>query len=485
MQLDKSTTILAFSASVYADGDIYAVPGKKAQIDADARGSSVRVYDSTFVRHWDTWLPTHGEKKQLHFVKLSKGLKSDDGFEIVDHEEEAWRAVTKAEVEGVETTSSDESTMFKPNVWSPMAGTPLECPVGPFGGTGDFDLSASTLVFMSKSPHVNPAWHTACSVYACSLSPATKAQGQPREISVGGRGATSSPVITQSNGGKHERVAWLEMAQDGYEADRNEIVGYELSSDSRWAVRYPGGYEQSWDRSPGTIAWKQDGRSLWLLAEEHGREKLFDTAEIPDNRSGVVTIDPPRKLTDEGSIGAFFELAHDEVLLARACLTCPTRLELLDVRAAASVDAQKKHKSAISTLALLAPRDLRDELGLSPGHDFWFDGTKGNRVHGFALFPPGFQQGQEKKWPLAFLVHGGPQSAWTDSWSTRWYVSCTCRLFASVAERRLQEPEFVRRRGLHHRHDQSHRLECVTSACLGLGDILTAPRSWLWAKVYG
>jgi poly(3-hydroxybutyrate) depolymerase len=41
-------------------------------------------------------------------------------------------------------------------------------------------------------------------------------------------------------------------------------------------------------------------------------------------------------------------------------------------------------------------------------------------VMGWVNKPPGFKEGQEKKWPLAFLIHGGPQGAWEDSWSTRW-----------------------------------------------------------------
>ena len=63
--------------------------------------------------------------------------------------------------------------------------------------------------------------------------------------------------------------------------------------------------------------------------------------------------------------------------------------------------------------------DLISHLGMDKSEEFWFSGADPDKqVHGFLLRPPGFEKG--KKYPLAFLVHGGPQSAWLDSWSTRW-----------------------------------------------------------------
>ena len=81
-------------------------------------------------------------------------------------------------------------------------------------------------------------------------------------------------------------------------------------------------------------------------------------------------------------------------------------------------------RSHLSPLASLTPH-LAAQKDLDPGESFWFPGSEGVEVNGFILFPPGFKdkgvrEQSGKKWPLAFLVHGGPQGAWTDSWSTRW-----------------------------------------------------------------
>jgi dipeptidyl aminopeptidase/acylaminoacyl peptidase len=64
--------------------------------------------------------------------------------------------------------------------------------------------------------------------------------------------------------------------------------------------------------------------------------------------------------------------------------------------------------------------DKLENKGLDPGEEFWFTGAENIQVHGFALKPKGWKIGQKKKYPAVLLIHGGPQGAWEDSWSTRW-----------------------------------------------------------------
>ncbi len=62
--------------------------------------------------------------------------------------------------------------------------------------------------------------------------------------------------------------------------------------------------------------------------------------------------------------------------------------------------------------------NLLSELEESPLESFWFSGAEGTKVEGFILRPPGFDPA--KKYPVKFLMHGGPQTAWGDAWSYRW-----------------------------------------------------------------
>jgi dipeptidyl aminopeptidase/acylaminoacyl peptidase len=61
---------------------------------------------------------------------------------------------------------------------------------------------------------------------------------------------------------------------------------------------------------------------------------------------------------------------------------------------------------------------LLAQLDLPKMESFWFTAKDGVKVQGFLIRPPGFDA--SKKYPLKFLIHGGPQGAWGDIWSYRW-----------------------------------------------------------------
>ena len=176
-EVSAGKVVLVFSATVFPDGDIYQVAAHTKAVDDASGGSDVRgespssshvplhdaddrvslcvVYDSIMVRHWDTWKSTQGEVEQLFFVKLSRNPESfasseeEDGFEHVQlpvGQQGQWSMVSK-------TGAGFEGR--RPYVYSPMANSTLECPVGPFGGAGDFDISSTHLLFSSKDPLVS------------------------------------------------------------------------------------------------------------------------------------------------------------------------------------------------------------------------------------------------------------------------------------------------------------------------------------------
>ncbi len=61
---------------------------------------------------------------------------------------------------------------------------------------------------------------------------------------------------------------------------------------------------------------------------------------------------------------------------------------------------------------------IAGELDLSKMEHYWFTGAEGAKVQGFVIRPPNFDPA--KKYPVKFLIHGGPQGAWGDAWSYRW-----------------------------------------------------------------
>jgi dipeptidyl aminopeptidase/acylaminoacyl peptidase len=62
--------------------------------------------------------------------------------------------------------------------------------------------------------------------------------------------------------------------------------------------------------------------------------------------------------------------------------------------------------------------ELVRQLALQPAEPFWFDGAGGTKVQGFLVKPPDFDPA--KRYPVVYLVHGGPQGAWSDHFHFRW-----------------------------------------------------------------
>lgn len=153
---------------------------------------------------------------------------------------------------------------------------------------------------------------------------------------------------------------------------------------------------EEWDRSPSSILWAQDGKSLYLTVEEHGRIKLF---QIP---LGEENVDPKEIISDHSLSGVFW--AGNDLLLSQTSLTNPSIVKLYNV--------DKKVLRPLFTAWSSNP------LSRKSVQEFWFDGYEKHPVHGFLHLPESFDR--KKKYPLAFLIHGGPQGAWEDSWSTRW-----------------------------------------------------------------
>ncbi|KAG0143236.1 hypothetical protein CROQUDRAFT_661475 [Cronartium quercuum f. sp. fusiforme G11] len=369
LSLSSSQAFLAFFADVYAPYDdqafldVQKVEAKFKEVDD---GSSGRTYDTLFARHWDRWMDSHGKSSRVYFTQLNFESK--------------W------------SLSSDQS------VRSPFPN--LTVPGGPQGDNSDFDLSGSSIVVTAKDPNLNPAWHTRQNVYLAPLFPKHKDDARVLELTLGDQGATSSPVFsplaTSSDARDVGKLAWLEMKMDGYESDQNKVIVYDLATRQRYSIA------QDWDRSPNRIIWGKDDDELFVLAEDHGRVKVFRLS-VPERSEAI-----PECLTNEGSVSTLFHLSNSSsLLLTVSSLSSPNVAHMLSLK-----------DDGVRSLELASLFSHYAEL--DKGETFWFEGAEGANVHGLLVRPPRFEDHPNQKWPLLFLIHGGPQSAWNEAWSWRW-----------------------------------------------------------------
>ncbi|KAF9454685.1 hypothetical protein P691DRAFT_189906 [Macrolepiota fuliginosa MF-IS2] len=370
---------LVFSDSVYDDRNLTST---KEQDDAwDNRGNSAFVYDSAFVRHWDTWV---GQKKSTLFsVRLQL---NPDRVWFMDDE-------------------------FR----SPLQGTLHNTPVEPFGGTDDFDVSNEHIVYTTKDPLLPEAWHTKQNVYIVDI----RGNGKPRELTSGKQGAIHSPVFNHQG----DKVAWLELDEDGYESDRAKIVIYDLRSNVRYTLT------QKWDRSPDSLAFNPEGTFLYFTAGDAAKVKVF-YLPIPDTPSHSTTnpdldtvYTTPIELTSTGAVSGIFPMYTGRLLFSRSSLTSPNDVFLVQHLPRYLTDLTQPGefgpKGDLKQITRFTDAALGGK-GLSKGEEFYFKGAHGKHIQGWALKPNGWKEGEKKKWPVVLLIHGGPQGAWEDQWSTRW-----------------------------------------------------------------
>ena len=211
--------------------------------------------------------------------------------------------------------------------------------------------------------------------------------GEPRRISPG-EGANTFPAYSPDG----RFIAYCAMERAGYEADRRELRIFDRASGE---VRAPA---PGFDRSPGAPVWSPDGTHLYFAAQDRGATRVFRLAASggePVPVTGGATDSRPAVHPESGYL-----------LGARESFVSPP--ELHRIPAAGGVPEPVTAFNA----------SLLEELDLDEGEDFWFEGARGARVHGFLIRPPGFSEGE--RYPVVFLIHGGPQSMFGPDFHERW-----------------------------------------------------------------
>jgi dipeptidyl aminopeptidase/acylaminoacyl peptidase len=194
-------------------------------------------------------------------------------------------------------------------------------------------------------------------------------------------------------------LAYAAMARPGYEADRQVLMLRNLENGETKKLT------DAWDRSVASIAWAPDGKSLYVTADDVLDHPVFRV----DAASGKVEKLKASTETFDGNIGDVTPLPDGALLYSRNTALLPTDVYVRDAQ------GKVTQLSAVNaaTLAQFDPVKI-DRMQ--------FAGANGDKVWGMILKPAN----AAAKLPVAFIVHGGPQGSFGNSWSTRWNP----RLFA-------------------------------------------------------
>ncbi len=265
-----------------------------------------------------------------------------------------------------------------------MAGFDGDSPTKPFGDDGDFDISPDgrTVVFTAKLAGRTEAWSTNFDLWSTPIDGSAK----PRDLTSANPAADDTPVFSPDG----RTLAYRAQSRPGFEADRFGVWLMDVRTGAIHEIA------PRWDRSAGSLAWSADGRALIVGAQDVGRDNLFRL----DAATGAVSI---IDTGSRGSVGAVSVGAH-ELVFTKDSLDAPAQLFATDGRTVTQITHADAEKLAGVEMAAPEP--------------FSFAGWNGETVHGYALKPYGWKPGV--KYPVAFLIHGGPQGSFGDNWSYRW-----------------------------------------------------------------
>ena len=260
-----------------------------------------------------------------------------------------------------------------------------DVPGKPFGGDEDYSLSPDgrTVFFSARTAGRTEPLSTNFDIWRVPAD----GSAPPQDLTAANKAWDAGPVVSPDG----TRLAYRAMHRPGFEADRFGVMVMDLATGATREI------DPKWDRSAETLRWSADGRTLYLTAGDVQTERLY----AMDAASGAV-----RPLTTGGHVTEY-DLAGPDLVFLRDSMTGPAQLFSTSTHGGRE--------------AVQLSRFDADKLGgveMSTPESFTFPGWNGEEVHGWVVKPARFKPGA--KYPTAFLIHGGPQGSWADSWSYRW-----------------------------------------------------------------
>jgi dipeptidyl aminopeptidase/acylaminoacyl peptidase len=259
-----------------------------------------------------------------------------------------------------------------------------DCPSKPFGGPEEFTFTPDgrEVVFTARNAGREEPWSTNFDLYRAPID----GSKPPECLTKDNPAWDTSPTFSPDG----KTLAYLAMARPGYEADRYRIVLQPWPKGPKRVLT------EAWDRSPSEICWSSDGQSILATAADVGQTMLFDIKIS----SGKVSI-----LGCRGHVTSP-TAAGDSIVFCLDDLKSPAELHCMQ-----PIGGNWLPLTQINAERLAAAR-------MGDFEQFTFKGHGGDTVYAYLVKPVDFDP--SKKYPVAFLIHGGPQGSFGNDFHYRW-----------------------------------------------------------------
>jgi dipeptidyl aminopeptidase/acylaminoacyl peptidase len=259
-----------------------------------------------------------------------------------------------------------------------------DVPSKPFGDASEFTWSpdGASLVLSARIADRTEPTSTNFDLYLV----AADGSGSARNLTEANKAWDTGPVFSADG----KTLYYRAMKRPGFEADRFALTAMDLAGGA------PRELAPRWDASADGLVLSADGGTIYTTAQELGQHPLFAVSLA----NGEVTT-----VAKDGSISAF-DVAGGTLAFARNTLKSGDQIFLAD---AAGANARAMTPSAGEMLKDVAFGDFEQ---------YNFKGWNNETVYSYVVKPWNYQPG--KKYPVAFLIHGGPQGSFSNGWSYRW-----------------------------------------------------------------
>ncbi len=259
-----------------------------------------------------------------------------------------------------------------------------DTPSKPFGGAEEFTFTpdGKSIVFTARNVGSEEAWSTDFDLY---ISPLTGTEN-PKCLTESNEAWDTNPVFSLDG----KTLAYLAMERPGYESDKFRIILQQWPEGEKRVLT------ENWDRSASSICFSEDGQTIYTTAANLGQVSLFAI----DTNSGLV-----KTLVKDGTISSP-SVAGQKVIYAMNNLSSPTELFSVD-----KDGGNFKHITNIN-------KDKTAAAGMGEYEQFTFKGWNDETVYCYIVKPADFDS--SKKYPVAFLIHGGPQGSFGNNFHYRW-----------------------------------------------------------------
>jgi dipeptidyl aminopeptidase/acylaminoacyl peptidase len=243
--------------------------------------------------------------------------------------------------------------------------------------------------------------------------------GPAKNITADNPASDSTPLYSPD--GKY--IAYRAQQRPGYESDRFRLMLYDRKTGEKRNLT------KDFDAWVGSVAWTPNSKKIYFSAEDAGEAPIYGVRLYPKETPGDMQDWPYPK--GEHKYTPLIRGFNDDLafspdgrtlLFTRMSVEGPTEIN----HASSSPGPCEEVAGSVAAKCLVPEThpltkmnaNILSQVAMSPIESFWFPGAFGDKVQGFLVRPPNFDP--SKKYPLKFIIHGGPEVPMGDLWSYRW-----------------------------------------------------------------